>query len=219
MTVMSQYNWRVAPGHWVGAMKIFGEARAIHQRLGASVTVSSVVHGGDNSNMFMYTLHHESSQHAGNTLDAAAADAEWPAKMMDWTSRGVEMTPVRSMMSIDVPGFERPLPDGAQRQQCIASFAYTPTPSQIADFVALAATVKPLYERHGLHMRLVRGFFNGAPPRYNAILYGEPGNGLGPLLGSLSASQADPDIMNMHVAMVASGIDSVASMLGRSIAV
>jgi hypothetical protein len=219
MAVMSQYNWRVAPGHLQGVLKIFGESRAIHQRLGAAVSVGSVVHGGEHSNTLMYTLQYETSQQAGDALDASAADPEWAAKMAEWTSRNTGLTLMRSLMAFDVPGFERALPDGSQRQMCMASFAYTPTPDQIAGFVYLAAQVKPFYARHGLDMRLVRGFFNGAPPRFSAILYGEPGKGLGPLLESLSASQQDPDIANVQAAMAALGSDSVASMLVRSIAV
>ncbi len=77
MAAISQVStWSANPGRLMEFMAQVGKAKAIHERMGATVNVAQTVSGGTAMSV-IYMLTFESGAAYGAFMDATGTDAEW----------------------------------------------------------------------------------------------------------------------------------------------
>jgi hypothetical protein len=111
MSVLQTTQWRANPGRAADFIKLAGEAKKIHERLGVRATLVSWTNAGSNTGTFGYGLLSADFPAWGGFADAAAADAEWTA----WSQKNVgtaepAATLLSQLTAVDQPGFETAAP-------------------------------------------------------------------------------------------------------------
>jgi hypothetical protein len=83
MTVVNVSQWQVNPGKAAAFMENVATAKAIHERLGASVRVYQASLAGPNAQSISYVIEHADHAAFGAFTDKQAADAEWQTFLVE----------------------------------------------------------------------------------------------------------------------------------------
>jgi len=109
MAVLSTTFWRVNPGANAEFMQAAGEAKQIHQRMGAEVAMVTLSSAGSLTGSTAYSMNFADLGAWARFSDSALQDAEWQA----WVAKYMgSATPNATMLSqttsTDLPGVDAP---------------------------------------------------------------------------------------------------------------
>jgi hypothetical protein len=109
MAVLQSSFWRVTPGANAEFMQAAGEAKKIHQRMGAEVAMVSWSSAGSLSGTIAYGLNHADLGAWARFSDSGLQDAEWQAWIAKFMGSATPMATLLSQTTAsDQPGFDSP---------------------------------------------------------------------------------------------------------------
>lgn len=144
MAVLSNAIWRATPGRVTDFIQVAGQAKAIHERLGAKAFLIQWSNAGSNSGAFGYGLIFADLAAWGRFADAAATDSAWQAfQQQNLNTPNPTATLLSQSISNDLPGFEAP-DAAAPGTFVLAVNAQLAAGRNAAEAVGLVTSVKPV---------------------------------------------------------------------------
>lgn len=149
MAVLFYTAWRVHPGRTQDFFTAAGEAKQIHERLGAKVRVSSWYNAGTGTGTYGYGMVFPDMEAWGRCQDAYPTDTAW----LGWVQKHYDTPNVPSVLTgqytaSEIPGFE--FYDAVEPGMFVWARGMTIAPdTSEEDYLASAAEMKVLALRHG----------------------------------------------------------------------
>lgn len=162
MAVLSNAMWRTIPGRAADFIKAAGEAKTIHERLGARAFAVQWSNSGANSGAIGYGLLFPDQAAWAKLVDAVGTDPAWLAFAQKYINvANPPATLLSQSVAVDQPGFEAP--DPAPPGTFVFGANAQVAPGRVAaDVLRLMTEIKPVVIGHGAQwMRLRRVTIGG----------------------------------------------------------